>query len=86
MTYSIIFKPSALKQLRKLDPEVKSIIFLAIESLATNPRPNGCKKLKGEDNLYRIRVANSFRVIYQISDESLIVTIVKVGNREDIYR
>jgi len=86
MTYSVVFKPSALKQLRKLDTEVKLIVFSAIESLATNPRPNGVKKLKGEENLYRIRVANSFRVIYEIRDDTLIVTIVKVGNRKEIYR
>jgi mRNA interferase RelE/StbE len=66
MAYEIGFKPSALKELRKLDETSRKVIVLEIELLAENPRPDGCKKLKGEINLYRIRVLNNYRVVYAI--------------------
>ena len=56
-----------------------------IQALADNPRPEGVKKLKGSGDLYRIR-SGVFRIIYQIEDIRLIVLIVKVGDRKDIYR
>ncbi|TAG94656.1 MAG: type II toxin-antitoxin system RelE/ParE family toxin [Oscillatoriales cyanobacterium] len=86
MSYEVGFKPAALRQLRKLDVDVQVSIVAAIESLAEYPRPEGCKKLKGETDLYRIRVANKYRVIYQIQDNQLLITVVKVGHRRDIYR
>jgi mRNA interferase RelE/StbE len=55
MSYEVGFKPAALRQLRKLDSNVQVQILTAIESLAEYPRPDGCKKLKGETDLYRIR-------------------------------
>ncbi len=66
MAYEIGFKPSALKELRKLDETSRKVIVLEIELLAENPRHDGCKKLKGEINLYRIRVLNNYRVVYAI--------------------
>ncbi len=86
MSYEVGFKPVALRQLRKLDVDVQVSIVATIESLAEYPRPEGCKKLKGETDLYRIRVANKYRVIYQIQDNQLLITVVKVGHRRDIYR
>jgi mRNA interferase RelE/StbE len=86
MSYEVAFKPAALRQLRKLDVDVQVSIVVAIESLAEYPRPEGCKKLKGETDLYRIRVANKYRVVYQIQDNQLLITVVKVGHRRDIYR
>jgi mRNA interferase RelE/StbE len=56
-----------------------------IESLQLNPRPTGIKKLVNKINLYRIRV-DDHRIIYKIEDSVLLVLIVKVGNRKDIYR
>ena len=85
MSYEIGFKPSALREIRKLD-ESRQDIISEIELLADNPRPDGCKKLKGESNLYRIRVLSNYRVVYEIQDRKLIVTVVKVGHRRDVYR
>jgi mRNA interferase RelE/StbE len=85
VTYTIGFKPSALRQLRKLNQEIQKALVEAIETLADNPRPNGCKKLKGEFRLYRIRVANTYRVIYEVQDRQFVVTVLKVGHRRDIY-
>ncbi|MCU0527575.1 MAG: type II toxin-antitoxin system RelE/ParE family toxin [Elainella sp. Prado103] len=85
MPYTVGFKPAALRQLRKLTPE-NSVLIEAIEALADNPRPEGCKKLKGELNLYRIWVANTYRVVYEVQDRQLVITVVKVGHRRDVYR
>ena len=85
MLYEIVVLPAARKALRKLDESSKERIAARIDRLAKNPRPSGCKKLEGGDELYRIRVGD-FRVIYRIEDEVLVVAIVAVGNRRDIYR
>lgn len=60
-------------------------VLAAIEALAENPRPPSCKKLVGQDG-WRIRVANTYRVIYEIHDRVLLVTVVDVGHRREIYR
>ena len=56
-----------------------------IDALAQNPRPSGVVKLSGEDDLYRIRVGN-YRITYSIQDNHLLVLVVKIGHRRDIYR
>ncbi|NUN63243.1 type II toxin-antitoxin system RelE/ParE family toxin [Pseudanabaena biceps] len=86
MPYEIGFKPDALKELRKLDETARKAIISEIELLADNPRPDGCKKLKGEVNLYRIRVFSNYRVVYEIQDRILVVTVVKVAHRRAVYR
>ncbi len=86
MAYEVGFKPAALRQLRKLEAAVQSTILADIELLAENPRPDGCKKLKGETDLYRIRVASQYRVVDEIQDQQLLVTVVKVGHRREVYR
>ena len=86
MPYEIGFKPSALKEIRKLDEAARKVIISEIELLANNPRPDGCKKLKGEVDLYRIRVFSNYRVVYEIQDRMLVVTVVKVAHRKDVYR
>jgi mRNA interferase RelE/StbE len=74
-----------LKELVELPKQASIKLTQAIDSLANNPRPIGCKKLKGEkEYLSRIRVGD-YRVIYQIEDVVKIVEIRKIGNRKDIY-
>jgi len=84
MKYSILIERYALKQIMKLSKEAIPLIKNAIASLADNPRPHGCKKLKDED-AWHIRVGN-YRVIYEISDEQVIVTVVSVGHRKNVYK
>ena len=55
-----------------------------IDSLAENPRPQGIKKLSSEEDMYRLRVGD-YRIIYQIREKSLLVLIVRIGHRSDIY-
>ncbi len=57
----------------------------AIDGLAIDPRPSGVVKLSGEENLYRVR-AGDYRIVYSIQDAALLVLIVKVGDRKDVYR
>ncbi len=83
--YQIQFTNSATKELNKLPTDIKNRIDLKILNLTVDPRPNGVKKLKGIENTYRIRVGE-YRVIYEICDDVLLVTVVKVGHRSDIYK
>jgi mRNA interferase RelE/StbE len=85
MPYSIQFKKSALKVLYKLPKETSQQIAHDINNLAQNPRPNGFKKLKVLENLYRIRAGN-YRIVYQIHDKILLVLVVLIGDRKDVYR
>lgn len=81
--YSLSFSKQALKELEKINEPFYSNIKNAIIKLTDDPRPQGCKKLKGRDG-YRIRVGN-YRVIYDIFDALLIVDIITFGHRKDIY-
>jgi mRNA interferase RelE/StbE len=84
MKYKIIIAEQAIKALGKLPRKVQRQISEKIDSLADNPRPAGTEKLQGAD-LYRIR-SGDYRVIYQIKDDVLIVLVVRIGHRKDIYR
>ena len=81
--YELQFKKKAIKALAKINEPYFSAIIKAIDGLAENPRPLGYKKLTGRSG-YRIRVG-TYRIIYDIFDNKLIVEIVNVGSRGDIY-
>ena len=85
MRYKVEILKDALKQLKKLSSELQERIKLKIDDLATEPRPNGFKKLKGKENAYRIRVGD-YRVIYDIFDDVLLVNVVEIGHRSKIYK
>jgi mRNA interferase RelE/StbE len=81
--YIIVLSKNAQKQLDKLTDNIAEPIFVAIARLEENPRPAGCKKLKGR-NGYRIRTGN-YRIIYDIYDTELVVDVITLGHRKDIY-
>jgi mRNA interferase RelE/StbE len=81
--YTAVLSKKAQKQLDKLTDTIAEPIFIAIANLEENPRPQGYIKLKGREG-YRIRVGN-FRIIYDIYDKQLIVDIITLGHRKDIY-
>lgn len=83
--YAITLARSARKELERLQPQLVSRIVSKIEALGAQPRPTGCRKLQGEENLWRIRVG-SFRVIYAVYDSQMIVDIIAVCHRSDAYR
>jgi len=82
--YEISILPAARKQLDRLPGSDRSRLDEAIASLAENPRPPGCVKLHGEE-AWRIRVG-VYRVIYEIHDDVLLITIIRVAHRKDSYR
>jgi mRNA interferase RelE/StbE len=84
MKYTILVERYAQKQILKLAPKVIPVIKKAIAELAGNPRPIGYIKLKGEE-AYRIRVGD-YRIIYEIDDDKIIVTVITVGHRKEVYR
>ncbi len=84
--WRIVVKSSAAKELASLgSKQDRQRIVQAIASLAQNPKPPGCEKLSGQTDLYRVRSGN-FRVVYEIVDDLLFVTVIKVGHRKNIYR
>lgn len=85
MKYSIKYKRSAFEELLQLPSNIAHKIKTAIDILSENPRPLGCKKLKGSDKDYRIRIGN-YRVVYTITDTILIITVIKIAHRKDVYR
>jgi mRNA interferase RelE/StbE len=83
--YSIEFKKSAKKSLLGLPKPVVQAISQLIDSLSENPYPDGCKKLFGFEHTYRVRTGD-YRVVYSVFNDRLIIQILKVGHRKDIYR
>ena len=82
--YKIAFKKSVSKDLRKIPKKDVVRILEAVKALAENPRPPQPKKLSGQEK-YRLRQGNH-RILYSIEDEKLIIQVVKVGNRRDVYK
>ena len=85
MTHRIEVAPAALRQLRKLDPTARRRVQAAIELLADQPRPSGAKKLAGGDDEWCVRTGD-YRIVYEVHDDVLLVLVVAVGHRRDIYR
>lgn len=84
MTYNVTLRKRVVNALENINEPYYSNIKEAIYSLADNPRPAGYKKLKGRD-AFRIRVAN-YRIIYEIQDTILLVDVLDLGHRKDIYK
>jgi len=84
MSWDLQIERRAQKALKKISNPYKTNLIQAIDRLSDNPRPDGCKKLKGSESLWRIRV-NDYRIVYQIKDEHLLILIIRIGHRKDIY-
>lgn len=82
--YRVEVRPAALRTLRKLDPKVRPRIEGAIALLAQDPRPPAARPLTGRP-AYRVRVGD-YRIIYTIQDDLLLVVVVTLGHRRDVYR
>jgi mRNA interferase RelE/StbE len=83
-SYSLLIKPSALKELEVISPKDRRRIITRIEGLSADPRPHGCEKLSGLEQ-YRVRQGD-YRLIYSVDDEARTVVIVRIGHRRDVYR
>jgi len=84
MTHRIEVSPAAARQLRKIDRRVLPRIAEKTDSLATEPRPHGCEKLSGYENLYRVRVGD-YRILYGVEDRLVMIAVLKVGSRAEVY-
>lgn len=85
MRYSVRLAKSVRRQLKRLPFDVQRRVVSDMEALAFNPRPFGVQKLAGERNAYRIRVRD-YRILYEIHDKVLVVTVMKVARRDRAYR
>ena len=85
MTHRVHVAPAAVRRLCKLDPVARRRVQAAIELLAEQPQPSGAKKLVGGDGEWRVRTGQ-YRIVYEIHDTVLLVLVVAVGHRRDIYQ
>jgi len=85
MSYTLVLKRSAEKELLALPKAQAFKVKAAIAELTGNPRPTGCKKISGSADDYRIRIGN-YRVVYSVSDAKVTVWVIKIGHRKDVYR
>ena len=83
--YKITIKKIALKSMEKFPLHAIEAINDKILDLAINPKPIGCKKLINKINLYRVRVAD-YRIVYSIIEDLLIIEIIRVAHRKDVYK
>ncbi len=84
MNYSVKIAPAAERQLRKFDPQVRRRVQAAIDLLADDPRPPKAIQLVGGSGEWRVRTGD-YRIIYEIHDDQLIVLILRLGHRREIY-
>jgi mRNA interferase RelE/StbE len=85
MTYRIEFTRATEREISKLSEPIRGRVLDSISGLANNPRPTRAKKLTGRKNAWRIRIGD-FRVIYEVVDSVLTVTVIRVANRREVYR
>lgn len=83
--YRVLLERGAEKDLSRLSSEIHNRIIAAIQALANNPRPPGCRKLAGSKHDWRIRVGD-YRVVYEIADEIRVVRVNRVRHRREVYR
>lgn len=85
MAYAIQFKPTALRQLEKLSRDLQKRIASKVQALRDEPFPPGCKKLFGETDTWRVRIGD-YRIIYRVHRNVLLILVINIGHRRDVYR
>lgn len=84
MSYEIVLAPAAARQLRKLDPPVRRRMQAVFETLAVDPRPPAATRLVGGAGEWRVR-SGDYRIVYEIRDSKLLVLVLRLGHRRDVY-
>jgi mRNA interferase RelE/StbE len=84
-TYEVRIARRALRSLARLERRDQQRIRAALDLLAENPRPPACVAMQGEESVYRIRVGN-YRIVYEVLDSVLLVHVVRIGHRREVYR
>jgi len=85
VAYAVFLKPAALRELRKLPEDIRRRVAARFDALVGDPRPAGVERLQGEADLYRVRVGD-YRIVYQVESKALVVLVVRIGHRRDVYR
>jgi mRNA interferase RelE/StbE len=83
--YKLLIKPSAAKEIESAPKKDRLRIIKRIQELSSDPRPPGCEKLSGHDDKNHVR-QGTYRIVYTISDVGLVICMVKVGHRKEVYR
>jgi mRNA interferase RelE/StbE len=83
--YEVQLVASARRELLKLPARIQVRVADAIRALARDPRPAGCKKLAGDADYFRIRVGD-YRILYEVRDREVLVLVIKIGHRREVYR
>ena len=83
--YKVDIGPKAGRFIRKQDTPIQQQLIRKLRELEQDPRPAGCKRLQGNKNLYRVRMGD-YRIIYTIKDNQLVVLVIQIGHRRDVYR
>ena len=84
--YSVEIRTSAIKELRAVVPKrERQRIVRKIAALADEPRPHGCEKLTPQGDRYRVRQGR-YRIVYAVDDPALLIDVVKIGHRKEVYR
>lgn len=86
--YRVELAPAARRQLRRLDQKVARRVMIALDGLQGDPRPPGCRAMTGQAGRWRIRPAGAgdYRVVYEIRDDVLLVLVVTIAHRREVYR
>jgi len=85
MTYTVVLLPAARRQFASLPKSVQERLRPHLDALAVNPHPHGVTKLKGRFEYWRIRVGD-YRVVYTIDGDRVVVSVVRIGHRREVYR
>ena len=85
MDFSVVLKPAAVRDLRKLPKDIRRRVATRIDALATDPRPAGVEPLKGEPDCFRLRVGE-YRILYQVERKAHAVLIARIRHRREVYR
>ena len=85
MPYAVLFEAAALRALDKIRQEDRTRIIARAEALANDPFPPGAKKLRGPEGYFRFRVGD-FRVVYDVQHNRLVILVIRVGHRREVYR
>jgi mRNA interferase RelE/StbE len=83
--YEVRLAPAAARDLSRLDRPMQRRVATAIDRLAREPRPAGSTKLRGSDDIWRVRVGK-YRVLYQVADAVLLILVIRIGHRAEVYR
>jgi len=82
--FAVVLARSARRELEALNPPILGRLIAGLDALATDPRPRGSRKLRGSENLWRLRVGD-YRIVYGIDDSARVVDVLRIRHRRDVY-